>query len=74
MRLPQDLGIEEKKGKPEGHGPRCPCTYTKRIIIKKKNFGSQSIDVAQLIVKQGIQKQMLHFKAVVSKETGYDLC
>lgn len=58
---------------PEGRPPSAPAPI-QSASLSRKMIGSQSIDVARLIVKQGIQKQMLHFKAAVSKETGYDLC
>lgn len=70
VRLSQDLGLKHKqKDAAPGARARIQSASLSREII-----GSQSIDVAQLIVKQGIQKQMLHFKAAVSEETGYDLC
>lgn len=65
----QDLGLKKSNGPTTNALARVQSSS-----LSRKMIGSQSIDVASLIEKQGIQKQMLHFKAVVSKETGYDLC
>lgn len=48
----------------------CPSKTQTKALLLCKIKGSQSIDVALLIVWRGTQKQMLHFKAAGRVEDG----